>query len=145
MESSDTPQSSYVTMPPQPSPVKRRLGWLLVVGTIVVLLAGGASLWKVLHSDKQSLNTTPSATISLDSDGYTPATVKVKPGQYVMWVNKDAQDHQVVADQALLPDLHSEGPLKTGESYSFPFEKKGSYTFYDPANPDKYKGTVVVE
>jgi amicyanin len=67
----------------------------------------------------------------------------VKVGTKVTWTNQDSVGHDVVADTES-PDAPKSDLLRKGESYSFTFNKAGTYTYY--CSPHPYmKGTVIVE
>jgi plastocyanin len=85
------------------------------------------------------------ATVTIQAGGVSPLAIHIQPGQSVMWINKDTAEHQVAAADQGLPDLHSDVALRTGEAYSYPFEQKGIYHYFDPLNPEVYQGTVIVE
>lgn len=84
---------------------------------------------------------TSEAQITITKDGFVPATITVAKDQVVVWVNKDKSDHQIVSQQ-----LELEGEiLKEGDSFSFIFEKSGTYTIRDRLNLLKFAGTVIVK
>jgi len=89
------------------------------------------------------------AQVVISNDGVDPATIEIKKGQSVQWVNNDGKPHQIASDpypdQTLLPGLDSEEPLTEGETYSFTFEKTGTFTYHDHLNPSDIKGTVIVK
>lgn len=87
----------------------------------------------------------PVSTITISQEGFLPNTVKVKKGQEVAWFNEDDNPHEVYADQEAAPGLDSTGPLVKGDTYVYEFEKEGTINFYDPQDPSKYKGTIIVE
>lgn len=71
---------------------------------------------------------------------YSPATITVKKGTKVTWTNEDTIKHNVARDGA-------EGPkgalLGKGESFSFTFDKAGTYAYHCDPHPNM-KATVVV-
>jgi len=135
---------------PADSPKTRGSGKGLIIGlvlAIVLVLVVAAVLFAKNRND-QAVNANPAATIDISKTSFSPATVKIKKGQSVTWVNNDSVPHQVAADpyptHASLPELHSTS-LNQGDSYTFTFENKGTFTYQDPLYPTTLKATVVVE
>lgn len=71
---------------------------------------------------------------------YQPATVTVKVGDTVTWVNEDQTQHDVVADNGEFKS----NLLNKGESFSFSFTKGGTYPYYCSIHPNMH-GTVTVQ
>lgn len=87
-------------------------------------------------------------TISMDETGFTPKTVTVEAGTTVTFVNNGQAPHWPASalhpTHQVLPGFDALRGLATGETYSFTFEKVGSWNYHDHLNP-KLFGTVVVE
>ncbi len=86
-------------------------------------------------------------TVTLDSNGFAPATLTVKAGGTVTWWNKSGQQatvnsnpHPVHTDY---PPLNL-GSFPDGGSLSLKFDQPGSYGYHNHANPSQ-RGTIVVE
>ena len=80
------------------------------------------------------------ATIVMKNISFDPADLTIKVGQTVTWVNQDAPQHDVVAnDGSFKSDL-----LDKGQTFSFTFTKAGTYPFYCSIHP-QMKGTVTVQ
>jgi len=71
---------------------------------------------------------------------FTPMSVTVKAGDTVTWANKDDEPHTVVSDTGLFRSA----ALDTDETYSFKFDKPGTYHFTCSIHP-RMVGTIVVE
>lgn len=123
---------------------KKRLMILLGAGAIVVLIAASVLTW-VWVSGRGINAETPVATVSIGADGFTPGTIQVEKGQDVAWVNNDEVAHEVYALQEDAPGLDSTELLATGDTYIYTFEEAGTFNYYDPLNPEEYKGTVIVK
>lgn len=118
----------------------------LLIGMVLLIAAIGAVVYLLLRDSERVDVDAPVSTITMDANGFTPATIKIKKGQEVAWTNNDqANAHEVTADQKDAPGLDSAGPLVNGDTYIYEFEKTGTVNFYDPLDPTKYKGTVIVE
>lgn len=90
-----------------------------------------------------------SATIVVSNNSFQPMTMRVAKGQSVTWINQDSLAHRIVSGphptHEALPDLDSEEPLSTGDSYTYTFEKSGTFSYHDEAEPLKVVGTIIVE
>ncbi len=83
-----------------------------------------------------------SVTVDMKDLRFQPQGIRVRPGTTVTWVNKDAIVHNVRQVQSA---FLSPNEMKSGDSFSFTFDKPGSYryqcTFHHPA----MNGVVIVE
>lgn len=78
--------------------------------------------------------------VKIQNFNFTPATISVKKGTKVTWTNMDSIQHNVVGDN----DSMLKGPLlDQGKSYSFTFDKTGTFTYHCMPHP-YMKGTVIV-
>jgi plastocyanin len=79
------------------------------------------------------------ARVVLKNFAFSPTSVTVAVGATVTWENQDAMNHNVIADDGSFksPDF---GP---GQTFSFTFQKAGTYTYSCHIHP-AMKGTVVV-
>jgi plastocyanin len=88
------------------------------------------------------------AQVEILKGSFSPTTLKIAKGDIVVWTNKDNSPHQVASDpypsNDTIPGLLSDS-LAAGESFSFTFDKTGTFTYHDNLNPLKLKGTIVVE
>jgi plastocyanin len=82
------------------------------------------------------------ATIQVSAKNFmfTPASITVKAGTTVTWVNLDEEPHTVFSDAGLFRS----SALDTQERFSFKFEKAGTYHYLCTIHP-RMLGTVVVE
>jgi plastocyanin len=71
---------------------------------------------------------------------FMPTTLTVNAGAEVSWVNKDDEPHTVVSDAGLFRS----GALDTDESFSFKFDKPGTYHFTCSIHP-RMVGTIIVK
>lgn len=71
---------------------------------------------------------------------FTPLSVTVKAGATVTWVNLDDEPHTVVSDTGL---FRSSG-LDTNESFSYKFDKPGTYRIACSIHP-QMAATIMVE
>ncbi|HSX31835.1 MAG TPA: cupredoxin domain-containing protein [Candidatus Saccharimonadales bacterium] len=150
MDSDDKPKAFISTgMPGGPLSGNKRLWYGLIIAAAIVLLTG--ITWAVVTHTKNNEQAATAAkqtegpAVSLTMRGITPATIKVKAGQEVTWINQDTREHRLTADQSSLAGYDSVDALAKGDSYTFTFDNKGTFHYYDPADPKGYNGTVVVD
>jgi plastocyanin len=71
---------------------------------------------------------------------FNPATITVKAGATVTWLNLDEEPHTVFSNAGLFRS----SALDTKESFSFTFDKPGTYHYLCTIHPQML-GTIVVE
>jgi len=117
--------------------------FLITVITLSVLLAACAPAYAVTGT---SAPTTPPIAnaneVKVDISGFAfnPGSITIKVGQTVTWTNNDSASHNVIADDGSFTSK----TLATGDSFSFTFDKAGSYT-YKCGFHARMTGTVVVQ
>ena len=82
----------------------------------------------------------PPKRISLASGKFTPATLSIKVGETVQWLNGDNQDHSIEADDGAF----ASGKLKSAQTFDHKFTKAGTYAYHCKLHP-REKGTVTVK
>jgi plastocyanin len=70
---------------------------------------------------------------------FAPTSLTVDAGSTVTWTNKDDEPHTVVSDSGLFRSA----ALDTNESFSFRFDKPGTYRYMCTIHP-RMTGTIVV-
>lgn len=130
--------------------------WLLAI-LAILLLVGAYLLWGKralpVPNPFTSFRPTPAplitAQVSIKATGFSPQTLQVKKGTQVIWLNLDARPHQIMTDphplHNSLSQFQQNSPLKQGDTFSFTFDKTGTFTYHDETNPLKVKGIVIVE
>ena len=133
--------------------------WIAVVAVLVIALlaaaCGGTASGAVTTS---SAAPTPAggsgsaAEVLIAGNAFSPQSVTVTAGTTVTWTNNDSAPHNVVsADDAstgaALTDAFASGNLTQGETFSFTFDKAGTY-YYEcsiHAAMATMHGTVIVQ
>ena len=135
-----------------------------IIGLAAVLVLGLIG-WYILNSQKYSTkpslvsspspttaaSITPAATeggvVKITPSGFIPQNITVKAGEFVRWVNEDAEDHTVNSavhpTHQVYPRLNL-GTIKPGDEKSLTFPDAGSYKYHDHLNPS-LTGSVIVE
>jgi plastocyanin len=74
---------------------------------------------------------------------FSPATLTIKTGTTVTWMNQDGAPHQIASDPGSVVAFISES-LENGASYQFTFNQPGTYSYYCTIHPSM-KGTIIVQ
>jgi len=105
---------------------------LKVIGTFTLcLIAPAAPVWAA---------TAASAQVLVNDFMFQPMSLTVPAGTTVTWTNKDDEPHTVKSDKGLF----GSGAMDTNESFTFKFEKPGTYHFTCSIHP-RMVGTIVVQ
>ena len=72
---------------------------------------------------------------------YDPPKLQIKPGETVIWTNKDDNNHTVTPDDAKAFD--SSDNLGTGDTFSHTFDKPGKFGYHCKYHP-RMKGLITV-
>lgn len=81
-----------------------------------------------------------SETVEIRNFAFSPNALTISAGTTVTWKNLDGEPHTVVSDQGT---FRSEA-LDQNDSYTFRFEKPGTYGFICSIHPTMH-GTIVVK
>ncbi len=138
--------------PPSHSKQAALLG---LIGVIIILVAAVIAHY-LLSSNKtpSTLSATSTsaqatanpATVNITNSAFVPATSVVQVNQAVIWTNTDSMAHSIAADASnTLPGFSSNQNLAENDSYSYVFDKVGTFTYHDGVNPYGFTGTVVVK
>jgi plastocyanin len=96
---------------------------------------GGAALGMRVSAEMPA-----AATVVVKDFMFMPTSLTIRAGSPVTWVNKDDEPHSVVSDSGLFRS----GGLDSGESYTFRFDKPGTYHFTCSLHP-RMVGTIIVQ
>jgi plastocyanin len=80
------------------------------------------------------------ATITVKNFMFSPVPLTVSAGSTVTWTNLDDEPHTAVSDTGLFRS----GAMDTHESFSFKFDKPGTYHFTCSIHP-RMVGTIIVQ
>ena len=86
-------------------------------------------------------------TVEVLSSGFSPKTLEINQGDTVTWVNKRSSSSWPASNNhpthEIYPEFDAKMGLKTGETYSFTFEKTGSWGYHDHLSSST-TGTIIV-
>jgi plastocyanin len=110
--------------------------FLAVLGIMGVVAVSGCTN---TNNTNSSANLGPNA-VAIQNFAFNPATLTVKAGTTVKWVNLDSTTHQVVSDTGLFDS----GDLGNGKSFSYTFNQTGNYPYHCRIHPSM-TGSIVVQ
>lgn len=129
---------------------------LLILVVMLVLVAGGWLIYtQGISDDNSSSGSTSSQTpssnntaqkagaITIKNSMFTPSQISVQKGDTVTWTNDDTTTHTVTDDLSNV-DGPSSGDIQPGSTYSFTFNKTGSFQYHCTHHPSM-RGTIVVK
>jgi plastocyanin len=109
--------------------------------TQILVTALGVAIMGTMEMNIPSVADTTDATKIIVKDFmFNPTPLTVKAGSTVTWTNMDDEPHTVVSDAGVFKS----GGMDTNESFSFKFDKPGTYHFTCSIHP-RMVGTVVVQ
>ena len=103
-------------------------------------LALAAALWTGTAMLALGAETDSSAHVVIKDFMFAPVALTVKSGSVVSWTNQDNEPHTVASDAGVFRS----SALDTNESFSFKFDKPGTYRFLCSIHPYMV-GTITVE
>jgi plastocyanin len=81
--------------------------------------------------------------VDIKNMAFTPSQISVDKGGTVTWTNNDSVTHTVVDDLSNVGGPNS-GDIAPGNTYSFTFNKTGSFQYHCSIHPSM-RGTIVVK
>jgi plastocyanin len=106
----------------------------------VLTLGSVTVLWLVAAISPSSAVPPDSTQIVIKDFAFTPNSLTVKAASTVTWVNKDDEPHSMVSDTGLFRS----GAVDTNETYSFKFDKPGTYPYHCALHP-RMVATIIVQ
>lgn len=108
---------------------------------MALALALGALLFSGLTSSSTTAEAASTITINIKDYKYSKATVTVKKGTKIKWVNKDAMKHNAYSSKAGGP----KGPLLAkNKSWTWTASKTGTFNYICTPHPFM-KGKIIVK
>ena len=124
----------------------------IIIPVIIVVVLAVVIVAIMQHKSTNSASSTSSNSsaassatetnsVTVENFAFNPITIKVKLGTTVTWTNKDPVHHTVTGDDSTI-NLSS-NLIGQGETYSYTFNKVGSFTYHCTPHPYMH-GTVIV-
>lgn len=120
-----------------------RIAIVLIVAGLLAASCGGGSDGGDAYGVRNAVAVQGSSiTVEMKDIQFQPKGIKVKPGTKVTWVNEEPVIHNVrqIEDVFLSPDV-----LNKGETFSFTFDKPGTYRYQCTYHHPNMNGVVIVE
>jgi plastocyanin len=113
-----------------------RLRWVLA---LAVLPIGGAALSGCVDpkpssptpKDIQDIDVSPDHTITVDEEGFHPASLEIRPGEVVLLVNDGSELHSFTAEERF-----DTGRLEPGEDTTLVLTEPGEIPYRDLEDPE---------
>lgn len=80
-------------------------------------------------------------TVTIKDFSFQPASITVKKGDTVTWVNDDSATHQIKS----VDEKFSSNNLSTGQQYQFTFQTPGTYNYICGIHPSMKAVVIVTE
>lgn len=126
-----------------------------IIGIVVIVVIVGI-IYIVSPKTKTTLPITPEATtqtaqaaaettktvqVEIKNMSFNPSTIKINPGDTIMWTNNDETAHSIVFDDK---NLMKSRTLQKGETFGLAYATQGTLTYHCGIH-STMKGKVVVE
>lgn len=102
----------------------------------------------ILPQSETAIATPKTWTIEHTDNRFIPSEIKIKKGDTVTWTNRDSSQawpaSAVHPSHQVYPGFDALKSLSNGESYSFKFDRVGSWKYHNHLNPS-VTGAVIVE
>lgn len=106
-------------------------------------------VWKNNSLTQKSIQTTESYEVELSAEGFKPESLVVKKGATVVFVNSKGGAFWPASDphpaHTNYSEFDSKQAIPNGESWSYKFDRVGSWTFHDHLSPYFIGKIIVVE
>lgn len=120
-----------------------------LLGIVVAGCLSGAGGMALAHIGMAGMSSLPiqvaetaANTVTISDFSFAPQSVTVAAGTVVTWVNHDDEPHTVVSADS--PTLFKSGALDTNDTFTYTFDKPGTYQYFCSIHPHM-TGTVVVK
>ena len=115
-------------------------GVAVMMLALLVIVAGCGGSSTTTTAVGPATSTAGGPQVIMKNIAYVPATLTIKVGQTVTWVNQDSVQHDVVANKGEFKS----GLFGQGSTFSFTFTTAGTYAYYCSIHPHML-GTIIVQ
>jgi plastocyanin len=137
--------------PPVLAPKQRSM--VMRIGIVAIIVAALAiivvSVFNLVNPNGIETPNDENDTVVTLTETVDPTVVQIKAGETVTWVNDSDVGRRLVATTTeagqALEGFGTDETFGQGESYSFTFNKPGTFTYEDVASPESIKGMIIVE
>lgn len=98
--------------------------------------------------DDEEESATP-VIVEIGGDGFSPTSITIKKGTTVTFMNEGSTSHWPASDphptHTIYPEFQAPSEIKPGASWSFTFDKVGSWRYHDHLNSGEKALIIVTE
>lgn len=135
----------------------QNLAGFIVGGMLLLVIAGSfirsasepqpSKLQNGISSQNNEVSADP-IIVTITEVGFEPAAIKVKRDESIQWVYVAGPERTVASNpypaRTDLPDLVSPDSIGEGETFTYTFQKSGTFNYHDAGNPI-VGGTIIVD
>ena len=125
--------------------MKKNIVWIVL---IVLVALGGVYLLKNETPKDTNQPVGNELTVTYTDSGYHPKQITIKAGTAVKFVNQSQNPMWTASDphptHTMMHDFDAMRSMMKGESYSFTFERAGTWRYHNHMVPG-HMGSVIVE
>lgn len=96
----------------------------------------------------KSVHKSPTHSVLLEETGFTPQQISIKKGDSIEFKTNRGKPFWPASDlhptHGIYPEFDPQEPIDMDKSWTFTFNKTGSWHFHDHLNPF-YRGTITVK
>jgi plastocyanin len=111
----------------------------ILAALVLLVVLGTLMLIRAIAPPSHVVPAAPIAVVEITKTGFIPASLTVKTGTKVVWVNYDQMPHQIAADpypsHSELSTLFAPKALGYKQTYSYIFTKARTIDYCDQLNP----------
>ena len=115
---------------------------ILLAAVVTACASSGTPKTDAYGEKRAVLESADHVTVELMNLQFAPQGVRIKPGTTVTWVNKDEAIHNVSQINSV---FLSQDQVKQGDTFSFTFDKPGTYRYQCTFHHPNMNGVVIVE
>lgn len=110
------------------------LGLIFILGCTQQIETPQALVKDISPTESNTVN------VNIEDFSFNPATITIKKGTVVTWIQKDSVKHTATSDDGIFDS----GLLSKGQTWSYTFNEAGIFKYHCTPHP-YMKGTIVVE
>lgn len=115
-----------------------------IVFSLLILVSAG-SAYVISQNKNEAI---PDIVVIMKGGAYSQTEITIKKDQVVEWRNEGSEDYwpasNIHPSHGIYPEFDPAQPVKPGESWSFKFDRAGTWKFHDHLFPKEIKGEVIV-